>query len=131
MELTEARYERIAPLPPVRRGNVRVSNLQVLASASPAGDGPIRLPRMLERRCRSRGRPDKPMMRRRAATALVAWTGCAASNTCGHAAFRLMRHVSQVDRIANREASRGIPMNRGWNHVRVQGTPLHHQYFLT
>ena len=30
MELTEAQYERIAPLLPVQRGNVRVSNLQVL-----------------------------------------------------------------------------------------------------
>ena len=30
MELTEAQYERIAPLLPVQRGNVRISNLQVL-----------------------------------------------------------------------------------------------------
>ena len=30
MELTEAQYERIAPLFPVQRGNVRLSNLQVL-----------------------------------------------------------------------------------------------------
>ena len=30
MELTGARYERIAPLLPVQRGNVRISNLQVL-----------------------------------------------------------------------------------------------------
>ena len=30
MALTEAQYEHIAPLLPVRRGNVRVSNLQVL-----------------------------------------------------------------------------------------------------
>ena len=30
MELTEAQYEHIAPLLPVQRGNVRVSNLQVL-----------------------------------------------------------------------------------------------------
>ena len=30
MELTEAQYERIAPLLPVQRGNVRLSNLQVL-----------------------------------------------------------------------------------------------------
>ncbi len=30
MELTEAQYERIASLLPVQRGNVRVSNLQVL-----------------------------------------------------------------------------------------------------
>ena len=30
MELTEARYERIAPHLPARRGNVRVSNLQAL-----------------------------------------------------------------------------------------------------
>ena len=30
MELTEAQYEHIAPLLPVRRGNVWVSNLQVL-----------------------------------------------------------------------------------------------------
>ena len=30
MELTEAHYERLAPLLPVQRGNVRISNLQVL-----------------------------------------------------------------------------------------------------
>ena len=30
MELTEAQYERIAPYLPVQRGNVRVSNLQML-----------------------------------------------------------------------------------------------------
>ena len=30
MELTEDQYERIAPFMPVQRGNVRVSNLQVL-----------------------------------------------------------------------------------------------------
>ena len=30
MELTEAQYERIAPLLPVQRGNERISNLQVL-----------------------------------------------------------------------------------------------------
>ena len=30
MELTEAQYERIAPVLPVQRGNVRISNLQVL-----------------------------------------------------------------------------------------------------
>ena len=30
MELTEAQYERIAPLLPKQRGNVRLSNLQVL-----------------------------------------------------------------------------------------------------
>ena len=30
MKLTEEHYERIAPLFPVQRGNVRVSNLQVL-----------------------------------------------------------------------------------------------------
>ena len=30
MEITEAQYERIAPHLPVQRGNVRVSNLQVL-----------------------------------------------------------------------------------------------------
>ena len=30
MELTKAQYERIAPLLPVQRGNVRISNLQVL-----------------------------------------------------------------------------------------------------
>ena len=30
MELTEAQYEQIAPLLPVQRGNVRVSNLKVL-----------------------------------------------------------------------------------------------------
>ena len=30
MELTKAQYERIAPLLPVQRGNVRVSNLHVL-----------------------------------------------------------------------------------------------------
>lgn len=32
MELTQAQYERIAPLLPVERGNVRLSNLQVLNS---------------------------------------------------------------------------------------------------
>ena len=30
MELTGAQYERIAPLFPVQRGNVRLSNTQVL-----------------------------------------------------------------------------------------------------
>ena len=30
MEITEAQYERIAPIFPVQRGNVRLSNLQVL-----------------------------------------------------------------------------------------------------
>ena len=30
MEITEAQYERVAPHLPVQRGNVRVSNLQVL-----------------------------------------------------------------------------------------------------
>ena len=30
MEITEAQYERIAPVFPVQRGNVRLSNLQVL-----------------------------------------------------------------------------------------------------
>ena len=30
MELTEAQYERIAPLLPRQRGNVRLTNLQVL-----------------------------------------------------------------------------------------------------
>ena len=30
MKLTEAQYERIAPYLPVQRGNVRISNLQVL-----------------------------------------------------------------------------------------------------
>ena len=30
MELTDAHYERLAPLLPVQRGNVRVSNLRVL-----------------------------------------------------------------------------------------------------
>ena len=30
MELTEAQYARIAPCLPVQRGNVRLSNLQVL-----------------------------------------------------------------------------------------------------
>ena len=30
MELTEVQYERLAPLLPVQRGNVRISNLQVL-----------------------------------------------------------------------------------------------------
>ena len=30
MEITEAQYERIAPYLPVQRGNVRLSNLQVL-----------------------------------------------------------------------------------------------------
>ena len=30
MELTEAQYQRIAPVLPVQRGNVRISNLQVL-----------------------------------------------------------------------------------------------------
>ena len=30
MELTEAQYERIAPLLPVQRGTMRISNLQVL-----------------------------------------------------------------------------------------------------
>ena len=30
MELTKAQYERIAPLLPVQRGNVRVANLHVL-----------------------------------------------------------------------------------------------------
>ena len=30
MELTEAQYERIAPFLPVQRGNVQISNLQVL-----------------------------------------------------------------------------------------------------
>ena len=30
MEITEAQYERIAPALPVQRGNVKLSNLQVL-----------------------------------------------------------------------------------------------------
>ena len=30
MEITEAQYERIAPIFPVQRGNVSLSNLQVL-----------------------------------------------------------------------------------------------------
>ena len=30
MELSEAQYERIAPLLPVQRGHVRISNLHVL-----------------------------------------------------------------------------------------------------
>ena len=30
MELTQAQYERIAPLLPVQRGNVKLPNLQVL-----------------------------------------------------------------------------------------------------
>ena len=30
MEITEAQYARIAPYLPVQRGNVRLSNLQVL-----------------------------------------------------------------------------------------------------
>ena len=30
MELTEAQYERIAPLLPTQRGNVKLTNLQVL-----------------------------------------------------------------------------------------------------
>lgn len=30
MDLTEARYRRIAHLPPVQRANVRISNIQVL-----------------------------------------------------------------------------------------------------
>ena len=30
MEITEAQYERIAPVLPVQRGNVKLSNLQVL-----------------------------------------------------------------------------------------------------
>ena len=30
MEITEAQYERIAPVLPVQRGNVKPSNLQVL-----------------------------------------------------------------------------------------------------
>ncbi|MCY4417533.1 MAG: IS5/IS1182 family transposase, partial [Chloroflexi bacterium] len=30
MEITQTQYERIAPALPVQRGNVKVSNLQVL-----------------------------------------------------------------------------------------------------
>ena len=33
MEITEAQYERIAPIFPVQRGNVRLSNLQIKHSA--------------------------------------------------------------------------------------------------
>ena len=49
MELTEAQYDRIAPHLPVQRGNVRVSNLQVLNA----------ILYMAEHGCKWRGLPSR------------------------------------------------------------------------